>query len=79
MGDHQNLTVALKPATIRKAKLLAAQKGSSISRLVAELIEELVSEEERYETARRQAIAYLNQGFPLGGKVVASREEWHER
>ena len=79
MGDHQNLTVALKPATIRKAKLLAAQKGSSISRLVAELIEELVSQEDRYESARRQAVTYLKEGFPLGGRVPASREEWHER
>ena len=79
MGDHQNLTVALKPATIRKAKILAAKKGSSISRLVAELIEDLVSQEERYENARRQAVAYLKEGFPLGGHVVASREEWHER
>src|ERR1700752_3127533 len=51
----QNITVSLPPQTIRKAKVLAARRGSSISGLLAEQIEILVGEEESYERAERQA------------------------
>lgn len=75
----QNLTVSLPRQTIRKAKILAARRGSSISSLLAEQIEILVGEEEAYERAERQATALLEQGFHLGGEIRATREEWHER
>jgi hypothetical protein len=75
----QNLTVSLPRQTIRKAKVLAARRGSSISGLLAEQIELLVGEEEAYERAERQATALLNRGFHLGGVIRSSRDEWHER
>jgi hypothetical protein len=75
----QNLTVSLPQHTIRKAKILAARRGSSISGLLAEQIEILVGEEEAYERAERQAKMLLDQGFHLGGVIRASRDEWHER
>jgi hypothetical protein len=75
----QNLTVSLPRQTIRKAKILAARRGSSISSLLAEQIEILVGEEEAYERAERQATALLEQGFHLGGVIRGTREEWHER
>ncbi len=75
----QNLTLSLPQQTIRKAKILAARRGSSISGLLAEQIEILVGEEEAYERAQRQANALLDQGFHLGGVIRASRDEWHER
>jgi hypothetical protein len=75
----QNLTVSLPQQTIRKAKILAARRGSSISALLAEQIEILVGEEEAYERAQRQAAALLDQGFHMGGVIRSSRDEWHER
>jgi hypothetical protein len=75
----QNLTVSLPLQTIRKAKILAARRGSSISGLLAEQIEILVGEEEAYERAARQATALLDQGFHLGGVIRATRDQWHER
>ena len=75
----QNITVSLPRQTIRKAKILAARRGSSISGLLAEQIEILVGEEEAYERALRQAAALLDQGFHLGGVIRVSRDEWHER
>ncbi|MGA7218265.1 MAG: hypothetical protein WBX38_08125 [Candidatus Sulfotelmatobacter sp.] len=75
----QNLTVSLPRHTIRKAKILAARRGSSISGLLAEQIEILVGEEEAYERAERQATLLLDEGFHLGGIIRASRDEWHER
>jgi hypothetical protein len=75
----QNITVSLPRQTIRKAKVLAARRGSSISSLLAQQIEILVGEEEAYERAERQAAALLDQGFHLGGVIRVSRDEWHER
>lgn len=75
----QNVTVSLDQRTLRKARILAARRGSSISGLLAQQIEILVGEEEAYERAERQAAALLDQGFHLGGVIRASRDEWHER
>jgi hypothetical protein len=75
----QNVTVSLTRQTLRKAKILAARRGSSISGLLAEQIEILIGEEEAYERAERQAAGLLDQGFHLGGVIRASRDEWHER
>lgn len=77
--SKQNLTVSLPRQTIRKAKILAAKRGSSISGLLAEQIESLVGEDEVYEQAKRQATALLDQGFHLGGAIRSTRDEWHER
>jgi len=74
----QNLTVRLRTATIKQAKALAAQRSLSISGLVEEQIEALVGKEDAYERARRQALALMRRGLPLGGKPL-SREELHER
>jgi hypothetical protein len=75
----RNVTVSLTQQTLRKAKILAARRGYSISDLLAEQIEILAGEEEVYERAERQAVALFDQGFNLGGAIRASRDEWHER
>src|SRR5258707_12592450 len=75
----QNLTISLDRQTIRKAKIVAARRDTSISGLLARQLEILVGEEEAYERAERQAVALLDQGFHLGGGAPASREELHER
>jgi hypothetical protein len=75
----QNLTISLDRQTIRKAKIVAARRETSISGLLAQQIEILVGEEEAYERAERQAVALLEEGFHLGGRGPVSREELHER
>ena len=75
----QNVTVSLDHQTLRKAKILAAKRGTSISGLLARQIEDLVGEEDAYERAERQALALLEKGFRLGGVIQASRDEFHER
>ncbi len=78
MSERQNLTIQLDRKLVRKARVLAAQRGTSVSRLLATELERLVGEDEAYETARRSALQFLERGFHLGGKRV-SREELHER
>jgi hypothetical protein len=75
---HQNLTVRLSTETIRKAKLLAARRSTSVSGLVAAQIEALAAEEDAYQRAARQAHALFAQTFHLGG-VRTTRDSLHER
>ncbi len=75
----QNVTVSLTRQVLKKAKILAARRETSISGLLAQEIEFLVGREDAYERAERQALALLDQGFHLGGVVRASRDELHER
>lgn len=78
-NGKQNLTVSLDRQTIQRAKVIAARRSTSISRLLAHQIEILVGEEEAYERAERQALNLLDQGFHLGGVIRAGRDELHER
>ena len=75
----QNITVRLNRNTLRKAKILAAKRNTSISGLLAEQIEALVGEDDAYEQAQRRALALLDRGFHLGGRIESTRDEWHER
>jgi len=75
----QNITIRLNRRTLRKAKVLAAKRNTSISGLLAEQIEALVGEDDAYEQAQRRALAFLEQGFHLGGRIEVTRDEWHER
>lgn len=75
----QNVTINLSRHLLKKAKILAARRETSISGLLAKEIEFLVGEEEAYERAERQAIALLDKGFRMGGVIRAGRDELHER
>jgi hypothetical protein len=77
--SKQNVTVSLSRQTLQKARVLAARRATSIRELLAEQIEALVGEDESYERAKRQALALLDKGFPLGGVIRGTRDEWHER
>jgi hypothetical protein len=65
----QNITLKLPADTIRRAKVIAAERGASISALVAAKIEDLVGEDAKYRAARRRALAWLAQGWPLGDRI----------
>jgi hypothetical protein len=75
----QKVTVRLDRQTLHKAKILAAKRNTSISGLLAQEIEHLISQDDAYEQARSQAMTLLDQGFHLGGKLTAGRDELHER
>jgi uncharacterized protein DUF6364 len=75
----QNLTVSLDAGVIRKARILAAKRGSSISQMVSQTIDELISKTESYETARACALELMQRGFRLGKSRRVSRDDLHER
>ena len=75
----QNITLRLDRELIRKARVLAAQHGTSLSALLSHYLSKIIGEEESYEFAHRRALSLLDQGFHFGGKVPRTRDEWHER
>jgi hypothetical protein len=75
----QNVTIALDKEVIRKARVLAAERSTSVSRLLADEIERLVGDHDRYEEAKTAAIAELRRGYDLGGGPLPRREELYDR
>lgn len=76
---RQNITLSLDKDLIQKAKVLAAQQGTSVSGVLTRYLEQLLNEGEAYETARQHALTLLERGFHLGGGTPCAREQWHER
>lgn len=78
MAAKQNITVAIDPGLLKKARAIAARRGRSVSALLADELRELVAEEAGYAMARKRAIALLTSPLSLGGTPL-SREELHDR
>jgi hypothetical protein len=79
--EKQNITLSLPKETLRKAKLLAMERNTSLSSLLVEIIEEIVARADAYEIAKERQLALMKQGFNLGteGKATWTRDELHER
>jgi hypothetical protein len=75
---RRNLTVQLDEDVIRRAKVLAARRGTSVSGLVARELEELVARDARYEEAWRRATEIMAGSAPRGGRTWR-RDDLHER
>jgi uncharacterized protein (DUF2126 family) len=75
----QNITLSMEADLLRQAKQLAAQRHLSLSKLLAEDLATQVSQAQQYEQAKQQALAWLEQKFPLGGEGVKNREALHDR
>jgi len=78
-SEKLNVTISLSRQVLKKARILAARRETSISRLLAQQIESLVGEQEAYDRAQRQALTLLDHGFHLGGVIRATRDQLHER
>lgn len=74
----QNITISIDKELIQKARVLAAKKSISISRLLSEKLADILTRNENYERAKIKALAELKTGFHLSGRMAA-REELHER
>ena len=75
----QNITLSLDKDLIQQAKQLSALKFTSISKLLSEELERLVRDHKQYEQPKRRALAAMKRGFHMGGKIVTTRDELHDR
>jgi hypothetical protein len=74
-----NITIKVESGLAQKAKVIAAQQGISLSRLVSEQLETLVREDQVFAAARQRALRQLKKGFDLGWEKPESRNELHDR
>jgi hypothetical protein len=73
-----NLTLQLDEDVIRRARIVAAKRGTSVSRLVARELDGLVERDARYEEASRRAMELMARATPRGSRPWR-RDELHDR
>jgi len=78
MVAKANITVAIEPGLLKKARAVAARRGQSVSGLLANELRELVEEDSRYTSARKRALSLFRNPLPLGGNPLG-RDELHDR
>jgi len=79
--ESQNVTVAIPKTLLRKIKLIAVQRQSSLSGLLREALMGIAAREDQYERARRKHAALLDESTDLGtrGRAQWTREGLHDR
>jgi hypothetical protein len=78
MAAKHNITIAIDPALLKKARVVAASRGQSVSALLADELRRLVRTDAHYTAARKRAVGLFATPLPLGGRPL-KREELHER
>lgn len=81
MKSTQNITLALPKETLKRVRHIAVERGTSVSRLLADTLASMVEEEDSYEQAHRRYLAVLDTDLDLGtgGEINWSRDSLHER
>lgn len=74
-----NITIKVESDLVRDAKVLAAKRGTSLSRLVAEQLRVMVQQDQVYAAAKTHALHNLQHGLDLEWEKPASREALHDR
>jgi post-segregation antitoxin (ccd killing protein) len=76
---RQNITLAIDKQLLKKARAFAAQRGTSISAMLADELQKAVARETAYQQAQAKALAQLSAPFRLGGGKMPGREALHDR
>lgn len=79
VSTARNITLTVDAETLREAKVLAAQRGLSVSAFLRAEIAGLVERQRGYVKARESALSRLGRGQRLGAGKLPSREELHAR
>jgi len=75
----QNITISLDKDLIQAGKMIAAQQGTSLNRMLRMELERIIRNLRQYEMAKQKAIAAMKTGFHSGMDRYPSRDELHER
>jgi predicted AAA+ superfamily ATPase len=75
----KNVTITLDEAVARWARIRAAERNTSVSRLVGELLQEKMRAEEDYRLAMEEYLARQPQVLKKAGARYPKRETLHER
>ena len=80
--DKRNITLSLPSALIKRVKIVAAKRETSVSALLAAALEEIARGDDGGRTAAtRRLLTRAARGFDLGTgwQVHINRDELHER
>lgn len=75
----RNITLHLDEETLRRARVVAARSGRSVSALLRDELTRLAEEDAAYLAAQEAAERRLRRGTHLGGGALPKREELHDR
>ncbi len=75
----KNVTITLDEETAAWARVYAAKRNTSVSRLVGEILRERMSESYEYDQAMRRFLGKAPVRLKPGGQRYASREAAHDR
>ena len=75
----QNITLRLDRELILQGKVIAAQRGTSLNRMLSDELTGIIRKSQRYTEAKKKALANLRAEFHWGGAINVSREGLHER
>ena len=75
----RNVTITLDEETARWARVEAARRDTSVSRFVAELLQERRLGGDEYESARQRYLAQEPGSHRRQGQKLPSRDELHDR
>lgn len=76
----RNITLSMPEELVRRAKILAARHDTSVSGLVARLLEQLVGDVRDYDEVAARERLLMREGSGLRvGEITWSRDEVHER
>ncbi|MEW6707500.1 MAG: CopG family transcriptional regulator [Pseudomonadota bacterium] len=73
----KNVTVTMEDSVAEWARMEAARRNTSVSRLIGELLAEKMRHDDAYERAMREALEFKSWGASDGR--YPTREESHER
>ena len=75
----KNVTVTLDPETARWARIEAARRDTSVSRMLGEILRREMQGGDAYEVARRRYFSQTAAVHRADGRPLPTREEVHER
>lgn len=74
----QNITLSIEKELLKKGKIFAAQKETSVSKMLGDVLEEMINQEDQYAAAKRNALQILKKGFHMGGDIHWIREDLYD-
>jgi hypothetical protein len=77
LGSMKNVTITVEESALEWARIEAAKRNSSVSRLVGEILAEKMRQEDAYAQAMRKAIKFESWGKSDGHFLT--RNEMYER
>jgi predicted transcriptional regulator len=77
--SSRNITLSLPDELIRKAKVLAAERETSISAMVATSLRQLVGEADDYDAVWDEEARAMESGLLEVGRIDWSRDDLHRR